>query len=81
MIMRFRLDWGSAANRFRLLLSKYTVLVQEIIAARYNNYCNALTNLGFPFILTDQCTFLCECSLLQGLMHMPDAIIYCSALQ
>ena len=46
MIMRFGWDWGSAGTLFKLLLSNYTVLVQEIIAARSNNYCSALTNLG-----------------------------------
>ena len=55
MIMRFRLDWGSAANRFRLLLLKYPVLVQGINAARCNNYCSALMILDFSFTLTDQC--------------------------
>ena len=55
--MRFRLYLGSAGTLFRLLLSNCTVQVQEIIAARCNNYCSALTNLGFSFFLTGQYDF------------------------
>ena len=57
MIMRFSVDWGSAGTLFRLLLSKITVQVQEIIAARCNNYCSALTYLALTVTLTDQCAF------------------------
>ena len=34
---------------------KHTVQVQEIIEARCNNYCSALTNLGSSYTLTGQC--------------------------
>ena len=64
--MRFRFVWGSTTNMFRLLLSKNTVLVQEIIAAPWLNWA-----LPSPWLIS--VLFLCECSLLQGLMHMPDA--------
>ena len=57
MSMRFRLYLGSAGTLFRLLLSNYRVLAQEIIAARCNNYCSALTSLGFSFTLTGQYDF------------------------
>ena len=50
------MDWGSAANVCGLPLSEYTVQVQEIIAARCNNYCSALKTVGFSLTLTDQCT-------------------------
>ena len=74
--MRFRLAWGSAGTLFRLLLSNYTVLVQEFIAARCNNYCSALTNLGFSFTLTDQCTF----SLWMFTIAGSDAYAWCNNL-
>ena len=42
---------------FRLLLSNCVDLVRKINAVRYNNYCNALTFLGFSLYLTSQLTF------------------------
>ena len=42
---------------FRLSQSNYVVLVGEINAMRYNNYCSALTFLGLSPPLTGQLPF------------------------
>ena len=55
-VTEFQIEIEFCCQCVQVATVKMYSLVQEVNAARYNNYCSALTFLGFSFSLTNQCT-------------------------
>ena len=55
-VTEVQVELSPAVIVFKVLLSKYAVLVRSVNAVHCNNYCSALTFRGFSLSLTSKCT-------------------------